>query len=517
MSNEEFSERVKKTFGNLLANVTPTPNPSSLSNPLWSLTGAEIEKRQWRRDQDSSDRDNNPCASSFDDFVSCARKNSRNNIKNYKKEFDNDDDFHAFDDDDDGDDGDDDDGKGGDLDDWDLRGSIGLDSTLDMSRGPKNLVRVAEQLMAMENDGAMHVIQALSCIQLFVVLASIYASSSAERDSISILGSNSCRLLLWYESLWPLAFSGFEMVYFFIFVYFGLGGPVKEEEDDYDKVAIGRENAGDRLYMSVIAEKNAPSFVPPNGLSPDSGGRRRDPRANRLAARIRLKEDDAEVGVQTGKHKTPPASAEKEPVSSTGNVNQVKPILKRKEHEGSTSKPPKRVRFDPEYVIDKNPPANVTRANPPLTDGVGRLAQIPDYVQNPTKYTCYSLDSADEINDKSKDGLHEMSKSQNSGSQSGLEDALSGLPKSVTFVPKRKPDSSEGDGVSCESSNDGDSDLKHSSTQSASVAGFVDEDFRESEVGDMEVDGPETSAELGITSQKRDRQYRTKSLADEQE
>ncbi|XP_074307622.1 uncharacterized protein LOC141642662 [Silene latifolia] len=425
MSNEEFSERVKKTFGNLLANVTPTPTPSTLSNPLWSLTGAEIEKRQWRRDQDTSDRDNNPCASSFDDFVSCARKNSRKNLKNYKKEFDNDDDFHAFDDDDD-DGGDDEDKKGGDLDDWDLRGSIGLDSTLDN----------------------------------------------------------------------------------------------EDEEDDYDKVAIGRENAGDRLYMGAVADKNAPNFVPPNRMSPDSGDRRRDPRANRLAARIRLKEDDAEVGALAGKHKTgqaPPASAEKDPVSSAGDVNRVKPILKRKEHQESTSKPPKRVRFDPD-VSDKNPPGNITRVNqPPLNDRVGRVAQIPDYVQNPSKYTCYSLDSSNEINDKSNDGLHEMNKSQNSESRFELENALSDLPQSITFVPKRKSDSSTGDAVNCDTSNNGDNDSKHSSTHSALIASLIDEDSRESEVGDMEIDGPETSAELCTTSRIKDRQYRTKAVADEPE
>ena len=90
-------------------------------------TGTQVEKREWRRDQDSSDRDNNPCASSFDDFVSCARENSRKNLKSYKKEFNDDEDMQHLD----VGDNDDDDGKVGDLDDWDVKGSIGLDSTVD--------------------------------------------------------------------------------------------------------------------------------------------------------------------------------------------------------------------------------------------------------------------------------------------------------------------------------------------------------------------------------------------------
>ncbi|KAK9681766.1 hypothetical protein RND81_10G026300 [Saponaria officinalis] len=404
MNEEEFKERVKKTFGNLLTTI----KPSSVSNPLWSLTGGDVEKRQWRRDHDSSDRDNNPCASSFDDFVSCARKNSRKNLKNYCNEFENDDDDLN---DDDGDDE-----KLGGLDDWDLRGSIGLDSTLDN----------------------------------------------------------------------------------------------EDEEDAFDKVAIGRENTGDRLYMGVVANKNVPNIVSSDDLSSNIGIMKRDPRANRLAAKTRLKEDDAEAEQHKTAH-VPPTSAEKVSVPSSGDVLNVKPILKRKEHE-STSKPSsKRVRFDPEYVNEgsaslkaekdtgfKVPSDDTNSGNQSVLNE--RVSRVPDYVRNPSKYTRYTLDSTDETSGKSNvasclDILHMVKNSQNSVSRPEQEDASADLPKSIPFVPKKKSDPAKADASHSES------------THSTLVVGFIDEDLGETEVDDMEVD----------TSKKHGRQYRTKSNADEPE
>ncbi|KAL9236709.1 hypothetical protein vseg_011345 [Gypsophila vaccaria] len=363
MKEEEFRERVKKTFGNLLTTTT---------NQQWTLTGGHVERRHWRRDVDPTDRDNNPCASSF--------------VEN-------------------------------DDNDWDLRASIGLDSTLDH----------------------------------------------------------------------------------------------EDEEDAYDKVAIGREDTGDRLYMGVVANKNAPKFISSDDLSSISGSLKRDPRANRLAAKIRLKEDDAEAGQQTTAQ-VPPASAEKLSVPSSGDVVDVKPILKRKEHEHeSTSKPSKRVRFDPEYVNEgsassrakENMSANIPSDNTASADQSvldERVRRVPDYARNPSKYTCYSFDSTDEVSDKSNiasclDILRMVKNLQDSESQSEQEDALPVPPKSIVFIPKKKSDSAKAGAAHCES------------TRSTVVPGFLNEDVEETEVADMEVD----------TSRKHERQYRTKSQADEPE
>lgn len=130
MDDKAFSERVKKTFGSLFA--TLEPSPKSLSNPLWSLTDSQVEKKEWRRDIDTS-RDSNPCSSSFDDFLSHARKNSRKNLSNYRKEL-KDDGIEGLDDVDDEEEEDEEEEEEAekvDLNDWDVKGSIGLDSTLD--------------------------------------------------------------------------------------------------------------------------------------------------------------------------------------------------------------------------------------------------------------------------------------------------------------------------------------------------------------------------------------------------
>ena len=73
---------------------------------------------------------------------------------------------------------------------------------------------------------------------------------------------------------------------------------MQEEEDTFDKVAIGRENAGDRLYMSNVTAGNDSHFIT-DDFPGAVGSRGKDPRANRWAAIIRLKEDDAEAAAQS--------------------------------------------------------------------------------------------------------------------------------------------------------------------------------------------------------------------------
>ena len=123
MDDKAFSDRVKKTFGSLFASLEPSP--ASSTKPLWSLTNAQVEKKEWRRDKDTSDRDSNPCSSSFNEFLSQSRHNSRKTIKKCREGLH--DDLQDIDDDEDegGDD------EKDDIIDWDVKSSIGLDSTLD--------------------------------------------------------------------------------------------------------------------------------------------------------------------------------------------------------------------------------------------------------------------------------------------------------------------------------------------------------------------------------------------------
>ncbi|KAH0969604.1 hypothetical protein GBA52_028530 [Prunus armeniaca] len=117
----------------------------------------------------------------------------------------------------------------------------------------------------------------------------------------------------------------------------------EEEEDGYDKVAVGKENAGDRLYMKDVNDY---------GIDIDSQEEvptsfkdfTRDPRANHLAAKIRLQQDaeaaaqirlqeDADaaqkiVSLRVSGNNTPYAIAA-EIITSEDDTN-LKSILKRK-------------------------------------------------------------------------------------------------------------------------------------------------------------------------------------------
>lgn len=118
-SDDSFRVRVKKIFGSLTS--SSSQRPSSLQSTLWSLTDDEVERREWRRgDTGSSDRDEIPCSSSFDELIRDRRRSFRRELQ------------HDLDDGEHesntlrsrrmGTDG---------LDEWDIRSSIGLDRTLD--------------------------------------------------------------------------------------------------------------------------------------------------------------------------------------------------------------------------------------------------------------------------------------------------------------------------------------------------------------------------------------------------
>ncbi|CAH1412799.1 unnamed protein product [Lactuca virosa] len=65
----------------------------------------------------------------------------------------------------------------------------------------------------------------------------------------------------------------------------------EEEEDGYDKVALGREESTDRFYMRDVNDYEVE--MDSNNELPDSiTDVVRDPRANHMAAKLRLKEDE---------------------------------------------------------------------------------------------------------------------------------------------------------------------------------------------------------------------------------
>ncbi|KAF5755429.1 putative tumor suppressing sub-chromosomal transferable candidate 4 [Helianthus annuus] len=65
----------------------------------------------------------------------------------------------------------------------------------------------------------------------------------------------------------------------------------EEEEDAFDKVAVGKEESADRFYMKDVNDYEV-DIDPINELPRSFTDVTRDPRANHTAAKLRLKEDD---------------------------------------------------------------------------------------------------------------------------------------------------------------------------------------------------------------------------------
>lgn len=184
----------------------------------------------------------------------------------------------------------------------------------------------------------------------------------------------------------------------------------------------------------------------------------------------------------------------------------LKPILKRKENQAD-SKLQKRVRFssdigddnrtggDKDSVMETSSPDEDIVVQPDYPTG------IPDYMRNPSKYTRYTFESGevDEVsNRKAYMDFLNMIRSRDEP----LVDPLVELPKSVAFVPKKKPKAeSKAENVDrvCEE-------------RRGAIA--VVDTIEDSTVSAMEEDEPE--AALTVT-RRPGRQYRTRANEDQEE
>uniref|UniRef100_A0A5B7BPD6 Uncharacterized protein n=1 Tax=Davidia involucrata TaxID=16924 RepID=A0A5B7BPD6_DAVIN len=422
-TDDSFRARVDKVFGSL-----SSLSQSSSLRPLWSLTDDEVEKREWKRDRDSSNRDDEtPCSSSFDGLFTKDRKIRRELEDDLEELFDDGQlgsgsskpSFKR--------------GDGDEKDEWEIRSSIGLDCTLDN----------------------------------------------------------------------------------------------EEEEDEYDRVAEGRENAGDRLYMRDVTDHGP--FLNSHNVLPNSvHDANRDPHTSHMAALIRLKEDEA-AAQKFDSYWTCDKfmlTVEEPPIKESEDGRKLKSILKRKDN-GTVSKPQKRVKFDLgckdncEEASEK--PQEFLTGTPSMETEVlddesllpKNTSRIPDYVLNPSKYTRYSFDSSSEVDEESNGQacmeflkLVKRSKPIELGSE--LEDASADLPKSVTFIPRMKAvNSSEAK----QSHNDAS---KQSLTQTSFPVGIAAGEAQRSEVGVMEEYELEiNAADENIGFQKPSRRYRAKSRLDD--
>lgn len=268
------------------------------------------------------------------------------------------------------------------------------------------------------------------------------------------------------------------------------------EEDEYDKVALGKENGSEGLSMK-------------DALSKSSGGRIRDPRANHVAAKIRLKEDQIEAskfsscGDQPSKSKEPPQSEE------SSKAVPPKPILKRKENgSGSEARTSKRVRFD--FVSEetsKKPEdtCSASASSKSVSHQSKYGARVPDYLLNPSRYTRYSFDPSCELNEKSPTQEYmDIPKTVD-----GLKTSESESLKKVSFIPPQKK------------TKDVREDSSSCSETKPVVAEEVAEDERPSETEDERPSGTEDGdTDLGESEsctsfQRKGRQYRAKRSLDE--
>lgn len=301
---------------------------------------------------------------------------------------------------------------------------------------------------------------------------------------------------------------------------------IQEEVDEYDKVAVGKEKVGDRLYMSDINDYYGID-IDSNTVLPNSFmDVIRDPRANRMAAKIRLKED-AEAAK---KMDSLCVTDEDDQINTTCEVDgNLKSILKRKDDDQLDSKSynnqlgsksQKRVRFDPECkdgdgddegsdgVTDLQTREDMVYHLPP-----DYPSGIPDYMRNPSKYTRYTFDMSSDVDDKSNrqaymDFLKLLKRSNTTESQP--DDAAVDLPKSLIFTSKKKT----GDAImtdNCTESKQNQDDAgKESMLKRVLPVGIAASDAHDNETCAMEEDEPQIAADRRNSSQRPGRQYRIK-------
>lgn len=248
----------------------------------------------------------------------------------------------------------------------------------------------------------------------------------------------------------------------------------------------------------------------------------RDPRANHLAAKIRLKEDAEaakKIDALQVSEKSAPGSDVPQGNTSQDGMN-PKSILKRKDNP-SESKSQKRVRFDSEYDDRSNDesegPRDVRKKTSSMDSNNSSRTQefasaVPDYIRNPSRYTCYTFDSSGDIDDDSNkqaymDFLSQLKRSK-SGNESQADDALEDLP-SVTFISKKK----SGDatvvetGAMSKQNIDLGKDSMHRGGLPLSIAAG---DTENNDVCAMEEDEPELIDDTRKSFQRSNRQYRKK-------
>lgn len=242
----------------------------------------------------------------------------------------------------------------------------------------------------------------------------------------------------------------------------------------------------------------------------------RDPRANHLAAKVRLKED-AEASKTIHLLHVSENSAVAITDSESNTSQNPKSILKRKDNH-LDAKLHKRVRFDPECKITQISQGSkdfVTETNSlPGAAEVGnevtfpsRATQVPDYLQNPSRYTHYTFDSSNDVDEESNKKAYMnflQLVRESKRIESHENDAPTGPPKSITFIPKKKAD----DTIMLENSPRQNGVGKEVVHQRGMSIGIATVDDQTDDVCSMEEDEPDKLETKTNSSQKPGRRYR---------
>ncbi|KAI3825245.1 hypothetical protein L1987_06726 [Smallanthus sonchifolius] len=233
----------------------------------------------------------------------------------------------------------------------------------------------------------------------------------------------------------------------------------EEEEDAYDKVAVGNEESADRFYMKDVNDYEVETDS--NNELPNSfTDVIRDPRANHMAAKLRLKEDDdsaRKLGLQISENHHIQKS------------DQTATELKVNETSGS-----KVATFLPQFS-----------------------SRVPDYVRNPSKYTHYTFDSMDGVDEESnRKAYMDLFNSLNGSAAIEIQDDVSiNSTTSIIFTPKKKSS---------------DVSMKISKVDGYEDKKVVPISIADDEVCMMDEDEPEMTTNRSSSLQKNGRRYRTK-------
>lgn len=303
---------------------------------------------------------------------------------------------------------------------------------------------------------------------------------------------------------------------------------MQEEEDEFDKVAVGAGETGDRIYMRNVkyADYQIDDVSGCGELPSSLQVTVKDPRANHSAAKLRLKEDAESAGdldaLQLAESSMVTNLDARDIKKVQLEIDNPKPILKKRENL-MDAKSQKRVRFmvDPESStheedqqtsgasdLASEPDATDANSMSEQTSDPSKYLGVPDYVRNPSKYTHYTFDSSDDMDDELNreacvNLFHDL---RRRSTDTLMEETPVELPKSIVFTPKKKPENESTMKTENELKTREDLDKKRWSVE------ITAEDTEESEISAMEEDGLSPDVDRG--SRKPGRQYRTKAIDD---